>query len=113
MLDCPDPESPGNHTVAPESPWRSHRTSRATVDACQTTSVMSDRPDRVDAKRQDPSHSAAAGTEHPGRHRLVGRFVDEDEAPGGAVAPVVVGEQRRRGPQGDAPDLVEPELGRL
>ncbi len=40
---------------------------------------------------------------------VVGRLVDEDEAPGGAVAPVLVHEQRRRQAQPQPADLVQLE----
>ena len=65
---------------------------------------------RTRARRPVRSSRAAqplAGAQHPRRHGLVGRLVDQDEAPRGAVAAVVVGEQRGGGAERDPTDLVE------
>ena len=48
-----------------------------------------------------------AAQDHAGGEGVVRRFVDEDERAGAAVAAVLVEEQRLRGAQRDAADLVE------
>jgi len=42
-----------------------------------------------------PAASPSRLEDHPGADGVVGRLVDQDEAAGGAVAPVLVHEQRR------------------
>src|SRR5262249_29101575 len=54
--------------------------------------------------------ASAAGVDHPGTDRHPGRLVDQDEGAGGAVLRVGVAQQRHRGAQLDAADLVEPKL---
>ena len=53
--------------------------------------------------------SSAGADDHPGGHGEVGGGVDEDEAAGGAVHPVLVEEERRGGVDRDPADVVDLE----
>src|SRR5918994_6726174 len=79
--DFPDPDSPVNQTVAPSD----GRSSRAIPPWCQNTFSLTDSGDL--GRAQDDA----------GAHRVLGDLVDQDEAAGGAVAAVLVGEKRPPG----------------
>ena len=88
-VDLPEPDSPVNQIVAP----------------CDGRSLPGDLPgvpgDVVAA------HSLSGARIMPAPTVVLRGLVDEDEAAGGAVAAVLVVEERQRGAQRDAADLVE------
>src|SRR5687768_2907016 len=96
-VDFPEPDRPVNHTVAPCE----GRSDRSTCPACQVTLVLLNRS------------VAERGEDHAGADGGVGGLVDEDEAPGGAVAPVLVVEERQRGAERHAPDRSEEHTSEL
>src|SRR6478735_5014737 len=93
-VDLPEPDRPVNHTVAPPNSVAANRSVRATSPGCQTTLGLV----RSVTCGTTSGASLRGPDDHPGRHRLARRFVDQHEAPGVAVAPILVEEQRGRGP---------------
>ena len=101
-VDLPEPDSPVSHTVAPRTPAARQR-SRARHLALV--------PDDVGTGRSVSGTGSGRGLaeDHPRADGLERALVDEDEAAGDPVAPVLVDEQRHRGADRDPTELVERE----
>ena len=103
IVDLPEPERPVIQIVAPLVP-----SAAAALLAGQLAGVEGDvlGDDRLGSAI---GRLAGGADDHPGGDGEVGGRVDEDEAAGGAVEPVLVEEERRGGVDRDPADVVDLE----